>query len=192
MKTLLLSLLIASVLLAQERKVEATWLHRYLPRLSEAGGDLASGTCHYKPVFGEADTEKRLLQSVTRFAEVALDAHGNCQTVHYDREEEIYFVLEGKGVLHYGDQTHALRTNDFTYLPPGMKHSIANNSEPALRVLVMGFKIPATTLITGAPIAHAKIVKSWRRQRGDRRRPSDIGAVQTSDRTAHREARRDR
>jgi len=157
LKTLLLSLLIASGLLAQERRVDATWLHRYIPRLSETGGDLASGTCHYKAIFGEGDTENRGLRSVTRFAEVTLDAHGNCQTVLHDREEEIYFVLEGKGALQYGDQTHPIRMNDFTYLPPGMKHSIANSSEKSLRVLVMGFKIPSTTSIS-APSLHPKIV----------------------------------
>src|SRR5262244_3774288 len=113
LKTLLLSLLIASAAIAQEPKVEATWLHRYVPRVSEAPADLASKTCHYKPVFGEGDTENRILRSVTRFAEVRLDAHGNCQHVLYDREEESYFILEGKGVLHYGDQTLAMRTNDF-------------------------------------------------------------------------------
>jgi mannose-6-phosphate isomerase-like protein (cupin superfamily) len=157
LKILLLSLLIASDLLAQDRKVDATWLHRYLPNLSDASGDLASATCHYKPIFGEGDSENRLLRSVARFAEVTLDAHGNCQTVHYDREEEIYFVLAGKGVLHYGDETNTMRANDFTYLPPGVKHSIANSSELALRVLVMGFKIPATTSII-APSLPPKIV----------------------------------
>ena len=44
----------------------------------------------------------RTLQSVARFAEVTLDAHGNCQTTLYDHEEEIYFVLQGKIDLHYG------------------------------------------------------------------------------------------
>jgi mannose-6-phosphate isomerase-like protein (cupin superfamily) len=73
-----------------------------------------------------------------------LDAGGNCHSVSYDRQEEIYFVLEGKGVLLYGDQTHAIRTHDFAYLPPGVTHSISNSSEPGLRVVVMGFKIPPT------------------------------------------------
>jgi mannose-6-phosphate isomerase-like protein (cupin superfamily) len=157
LKTLLLSLLIASGAIAQEPKVEATWLHRYVPRVSEAPADLASKTCHYKPVFGEGDTENRILRSVTRFAEVRLDAHGNCQHVLYGREEESYFILEGKGVLHYGDQTLAMRTNDFTYLPPGVKHSIANSSEQDLRVLVMGFKIPSTISIS-TPALPLKIV----------------------------------
>jgi len=157
LRILVLSLMIASALVAQERKIDATWLHRYVPRLSGARSDLASGTCHYQPIFGEGDTENRILRSVVRFAEVTLDAQGYCQSVVYDREEQIYFVLEGKGVLHYGDQTSAMRANDFTYLPPGMKHSVANSSEGALRVLVMGFKIPSTTSIS-APSLHPKIV----------------------------------
>jgi mannose-6-phosphate isomerase-like protein (cupin superfamily) len=77
--------------------------------------------------------------------------------VLYDREEEIYFILDGKGVLRYADETHAMRTNDFTYLAPGMKHSIQNTAEQALRVLVMGFKIPSAISIS-APSLHPKVV----------------------------------
>jgi mannose-6-phosphate isomerase-like protein (cupin superfamily) len=135
-------LLLSSELFAQEWKVDPTWLRRYVPNLSE-GGDLAHPGCHYKPIFGEGDAENRSMLSVARFEEVALDPHGNCGSVFYDRQEEIYFVLQGKGDLHYGDRTYAIRSNDFTYLPPGVKHSIGNGSEAFLRVLVMGFKIPS-------------------------------------------------
>jgi mannose-6-phosphate isomerase-like protein (cupin superfamily) len=157
LRILLLFLLIAPSLPAQDRKVDPTWLHRYVPSLSEAAGGLASPTCHYKPIFGEGDTENRVLRSVSRFGETTLDARGNCSTASYDREEEIYFVLEGKGILHYGDQTYAMRANDFTYLPPGVKHSIANSSDQAVRVLVMGFKIPPTKSLV-APSPQPKIV----------------------------------
>ncbi len=155
--TLLLLLLIASDLVAQERRVDATWLHRYLPNLEEAHGDRASATCHYKAIFGEGDPDNRILRSVTRFAEVTLDARGSCQSALFDREEEIYFVVEGKGELHYGDKTYALRSNDFTYLPPGMKHSIANTSEQPARILLMGFKIPPKIAID-PPSPEPKIV----------------------------------
>ena len=157
MKILLLFLLIASDLLAQDRKVDPTWLHRDVPNLSESRADLSSATCHYKAIFGEGDTENRVLRSVARFGEATVDPHGDCQSVLYDRQEEIYFVLEGAGVLHYGDKTYPLRAKDFTYLPPAMKHSIANNSDQALRVVVMGFKIPAKTTID-APSPDPKIV----------------------------------
>jgi len=156
LKILLLFLLIASDLLAQDRKIDATWLHRYVPSLP-AGGDLASASCHYKAIFGQGDSENRILRSVARFGEATLDARGSCQNVAYDREEEIYYVLEGKGILHYGNQTSPMRANDFTYLPPGMKHSIESGAEHGLRVVVMGFRIPSSKALSAAP-PQSKIV----------------------------------
>ena len=157
MKKLLLFLLWLTLgLQAQERQTDPTWLHRYVPDLSETKAGLTSPTCHYRAIFGEGDKENRSLQAVTRFGEVSLDPKGNCQAVSYDRQEEIYFVVEGAGMLHYQDQVQALRKHDFTYLPPGAKHSIANQSDKPLRVLVMGFKIPSSISI-GAPMPHPKV-----------------------------------
>jgi len=154
-------LLLTPCLRAQEHPTDPTWLYRYVPDIAETKSDLASPTCHYRPIFGEGDKDNRTLQTVARFVEVTLDAHGNCQTVSYDRQEELYFVLEGGGLLHYGvpqseDQLQPLRRHDFTYLPPGAKHSLSNNSDQPLRVLVMGFKIPSSISIS-APPPHPKI-----------------------------------
>ena len=147
---------VVPVLPAQDSKVEPTWLHRYVPSLAETAGDLSSATCHYKPIFGAGDTESRLPRTVTRFAEVKIDARGDCKPVSYERDEEIDFILKGSGVLRYGDVSSAMRTNDFTYLAPGMKHSIANSLQEELRVLVMGFKIPSAVSIA-TPSANPKI-----------------------------------
>ncbi len=155
-KLLLFSFLLAHCLPAQDRPIDPTWLHRYVPDLVEAKAELTSPSCHYRPMFGESDKDNRSLQTVTRFGEVTLDARGSCQNVHYDRQEEIYFVVEGTGVLHYEDQVQGLRTHDFTYLPPGVKHSISNNSDQPVRALVMGFKVPASISIS-APFPHPKI-----------------------------------
>ena len=152
MKRLLLFLLIVTRgLRAQEHPVDPTWLHRYVPDLAETKADLSSATCHYLAIFGEGDKDNRSFQTVTRFGEVTLDAHGSCQTVVYDRQEEIYFVVGGAGTLRYEGQAEPLREHDFTYLAPGGKHSIANNSDQPLRVLVMGFKIPASMALRTPP-----------------------------------------
>jgi mannose-6-phosphate isomerase-like protein (cupin superfamily) len=142
---------------AQDRTVDPTWLHRFVPGLSETKADLSSPTCHYKPIFGAGDADNRIMRSVSHFGEVTVEAHGNCQNVLYDREEEIYFILQGAGVLQHGDETHPLRANDLTYLAPGVKHGIANNSGQPLQVLVMGFKIPPRVVLN-APAQPAKIV----------------------------------
>jgi mannose-6-phosphate isomerase-like protein (cupin superfamily) len=152
-----LVLLAPASLPAQDRTVDPTWLHRFVPGLSETKTDLSSSTCRYKPIFGQGDADNRILRSVSHFGEVTVDVHGNCQSVLYDRQEEIYFVLQGTGSLEYGDEAHPLRTNDFTYLPPGVKHGLVNNSAQPLRVLVMGFKIPPRSVLS-APPQHAKVV----------------------------------
>ncbi|MFZ0954429.1 MAG: cupin domain-containing protein [Candidatus Sulfotelmatobacter sp.] len=153
---LLFTPLFSPGLRAQNHPVDPTWLHRYVPELAEAKSDLASRTCHYRPIFGESDKDDRSLQTVARFGEATLDAHGSCQTVSYERQEEIYFVVEGGGLLHYEDLAQPLRKYDFTYLPPGAKHSISNNADQPLRVMVMGFKIPPSISI-GAPFPHPKV-----------------------------------
>jgi mannose-6-phosphate isomerase-like protein (cupin superfamily) len=152
-----LLLLIAFALPAQERKVDPTWLHRYVPQLSQAKSDLTSANCHYKAIFGEGDGDSKILRGVSRFGEATLDSHGECREALYNRQEEIYFVLAGSGTLHYGDRTYPLRENDFTYLPPALKHSLSNNADTALRVLVMGFNIPSSVSIS-APPSEPKIV----------------------------------
>lgn len=151
-----LCLTLASVS-AQERQVDPTWLHRYVPELKNAEVDLTSPSCHYKAIFGEGDSQAKALQGVVRFGEATLDASGKCKDVQYDRREELYFVLEGKGTLQYDGHAYPLRANDFTYIAPDAKHFLENDFSTALRVVVMTFKVPSSIPITTAP-AQPKIV----------------------------------
>jgi mannose-6-phosphate isomerase-like protein (cupin superfamily) len=148
--------LLSSVMFAQEWKVDPTWLHRYVPDLA-AVADPAGAACHRQSIFGEGDAENRPLVSVSRFQEVTVDPHGNCPRAAYAREEEIYYVLSGNGELRYGEKTYSMRANDFTYLPPGVQHSMANDSDQSFRLLVMGFRIPLSIEI-GAASPQPRIV----------------------------------
>lgn len=153
LKFLLLILLLASPNFAQERKVDPTWLHRYLPKVNETDNSMSSPSCHYKAVFGEGDPDARHMQSVARFAELTVDPNGSCQAVLHDREEDLYFILQGNSVLQFGDEKLPMRTNDFTYLPPGAKHLITNSGQQPSQVLVMGFKIPAGMATRQQPVS---------------------------------------
>jgi mannose-6-phosphate isomerase-like protein (cupin superfamily) len=144
-------LTIAPGVLAQERKVDPTWLHRDVAALHEQHVDLTSDSCHYTPIFGEGDAESKLPKSVVRFGELTVDAHGTCQAIEYPRQEELYFVREGSGALHYGDETHPLAQNDFTYVAPTVRHSVSNPSNQTLRLVVTTIKIAADTAISAPP-----------------------------------------
>jgi mannose-6-phosphate isomerase-like protein (cupin superfamily) len=153
----LLFLFVPSGLPAQGRKVDPTWLHRYVPSLREAKVSLASDSCHYKAIFGDGDSEAGILRSVSRCGEITLGSHGACRSTLYDGEEELYLLLAGTVTLHDGDQPYPLRANDFTYIAPRIRHSIENNRDEPAQVLVMGFRIPAKVSISHRS-PHPKIV----------------------------------
>jgi mannose-6-phosphate isomerase-like protein (cupin superfamily) len=138
-------LAIGMALLPEERKVEPTWLYRDVSALPEQQIDLSSESCHYTAILGEGDAESKVPRSVARFGELTVAPHGNCRVVEYPREEELYFVLGGSGMLHYGEQSHSLAQNDFAYVPPTVRHSISNPSSQALRVVVTTVRIPQDT-----------------------------------------------
>jgi len=77
-----------------------------------------------------------------------VDAHGTCQTVEYPRQEELYFVRSGSGVLHYGGDSHALVQNDFTYVSPTVRHSVSNPSNQPLQLVLITLRVPAATPIS--------------------------------------------
>ncbi|MGC2850459.1 MAG: cupin domain-containing protein [Candidatus Acidiferrum sp.] len=142
MKRLIVVLLaIGPGLLAQERTVDPTWLYRDAGALHERHIDLTTASCHYTPIFGEGDVESRFPLSVARFGELTIDAHGACQPIQYPRQEELYFVRDGNGLLHYGDESHTLAPNDFTYVPPTVQHSVSNPSGRPLQLVVTTVRI---------------------------------------------------
>lgn len=132
-------------LFAQDRKVEPTWLHRDVSALPERQIDLSSESCHYSPIFGEGDADSKVPKSVVRFGKLTVAPHGTCQTVEYPREEELYFILGGAGTLHYREQSHPLAQNDFTYVPPTVRHSISNSSSEPLQLVITTVRIPEDT-----------------------------------------------
>ena len=139
---------IGLVLLAQEHKVEPTWLHRDVSAFREHRIDLTSDSCHYSPIFGEGDVEAQLPQSIARFGELTVDARGACQPVEYPRQEELYFVREGSGVLRYGAESHTLTSNDFAYVSPTVRHSVSNLSDKQMQLVVTTVKITPDTYIS--------------------------------------------
>jgi len=144
---LLMLLMLQAGLIAQERSVEPSWLHRDVSALREHSSDLGSSGCDYTPIFGEGDEESRFPLSVGRFGELTVHPHGVCPAVAYPRREELYLVRDGNGVLHYEQESHALAPNDFTYVGPTVRHSISNPSNQSLRLVVVSVKIPSDTFI---------------------------------------------
>jgi len=63
-----------------------------------------------------------------------------CPFHHHLREDEAFFVLEGRGVLRYGAELHDIRAGDCISCPAGTKmaHQIANPYPEQLVYLAIG------------------------------------------------------
>jgi mannose-6-phosphate isomerase-like protein (cupin superfamily) len=150
-KLVVMLLALSPAALAQERKVEPTWLYRDVSAIHEHATDFSSAACHYVPIFGEGDPEAKLPRSVARFGQLTIDPHGECPSVSYPRQEELFFVLEGSGTLHYGDEVHPIATNDFTYIAPSLVHSVSNTSDHPFKLVVSTIKISVEKQLSHPP-----------------------------------------
>ena len=65
---------------------------------------------------------------------------GQSVTPHHHREiEEVYYVIEGYGVMTVGDEQREVAAGDAVFIPRGHRHTLANTgSEPIRLLLVCG------------------------------------------------------
>jgi len=143
-RTILITILytydFASSANAADRKVDPTFLRRNLAAINEKPSDLTSATCYYKPVLGEGDADASALVGIARFGEAIIQPGGSCRTIQYPEEDQIYVVLGGSGSAEYGSRSVLLRKEDYLYVPASVSHRLANQSNSAFIVIIMGFR----------------------------------------------------
>jgi mannose-6-phosphate isomerase-like protein (cupin superfamily) len=52
-------------------------------------------------------------------------------------QEQIYYVIDGEGVLTLDDERHLMRAHDYVYVPPGVRHSFTNTGVAGLVFFVI-------------------------------------------------------
>jgi mannose-6-phosphate isomerase-like protein (cupin superfamily) len=129
-----------SLLHADERKIDPTFLHRDTSAVKASNSDLTTPGCHYKPLFGQGDPDTSVVVGVARYGEAVIDPNAACTTVQYSGEDQVYVVLDGKGTVNYGNETVPLDKEDYLYLPATVPHTLRNSSGSPLVVVVMGFR----------------------------------------------------
>ena len=132
---------------------DPTFIRRYLPDVAPVSSDITANSAGvlYRPAFGAGDRQANQLKGIARYGELTVSPGDSTAVVTYPAEEQIYYILEGNGVLLYGDQRVPVKTNDYMYLPVGLKHGMVNESKKPVRLLVMGFKIPKGTAVAPTP-----------------------------------------
>jgi mannose-6-phosphate isomerase-like protein (cupin superfamily) len=60
---------------------------------------------------------------------------GGVQHVHSHEPEQMYYILEGSGVMTVDDEQRQVRAGDCIYYPPFAKHGLENTGGTVLRYL---------------------------------------------------------
>ena len=86
-----------------------------------------------KALVGPQNSGSRLLDfRISRYAPNAY-----VQEHVHKVQEQVYYVLEGEGILMLGKKRHLMRPHDYVYIPPGVPHSFTNTGTAGLVFLVV-------------------------------------------------------
>jgi quercetin dioxygenase-like cupin family protein len=91
-------------------------------------------------IVGGADAKPaktNLFQSARFFLDVHVLKAGQSQAPHrHEKEEKLYHVLSGRGVVTTGGKDHAVGPGWTVWCPPGEEHGVRNDGPEDLRLLV--------------------------------------------------------
>jgi len=86
-----------------------------------------------KALVGPQNADSKLLDfRISRYAPMAY-----VQEHVHKVQEQVYYVLEGEGVLTLNEEKHLMRAHDYVYVPPGVRHSFTNTGLAGLVFLVV-------------------------------------------------------
>jgi mannose-6-phosphate isomerase-like protein (cupin superfamily) len=66
---------------------------------------------------------------------VTLEPDGGQVPWHNQQQEEVYFVLEGKGEMCLGSERSLLHGGEMVFIPPGVFHQLTNIGSEPLRMI---------------------------------------------------------
>lgn len=70
---------------------------------------------------------------------VSLEPEGGQVPWHNHDQEEIYFILDGRGEMCVGDEMTVITTGEAVYIPPGRYHQLTNvGAEPLTMIYCYG------------------------------------------------------
>lgn len=81
------------------------------------------------------------MRSFVSFSRVLIKPGTTNQMHVHDDQEQVYFVLQGGGIIQVGDETAEVRAGDSIFLPAKAPHGFVNNSEKLVILLMIGVRV---------------------------------------------------
>jgi mannose-6-phosphate isomerase-like protein (cupin superfamily) len=92
----------------------------------------------FQRILGRGSDKPDLMISLKGVARITIPP-GESNSYHtHEKEEQVYIVIRGKGVVQVGVETVDAKAGDVVYLPPKVGHSFYNNSKKTAIILNIG------------------------------------------------------
>lgn len=99
-------------------------------------------TSLYQQILGISTPRPGMTKAITSLWIMTIKPGGtNKRHVHED-QEQVYFVLEGEGIVEVGEERSKVKAWDVIYLPPKIPHAFYNDTEAPCLVMGISAKIP--------------------------------------------------
>lgn len=104
-----------------------------IKRTSDCNEFTANDGCRIREVLHPANDGDRLGSSGLPFSlAIARVEPGKQSYAHYLRQVEVYYILDGRGVMHVGEESAEVGPGDAVYIPPGASQWISNTGDGEL------------------------------------------------------------
>ncbi|MDY6970950.1 MAG: cupin domain-containing protein [Thermodesulfobacteriota bacterium] len=80
--------------------------------------------------------DSRVLQGILFLAHGILQP-GKMLEAHIDPYEEIYYILQGEGIMMVGNEKQRVKSGDAIWLPHGLAHALENDTQEDCIILVI-------------------------------------------------------
>lgn len=87
---------------------------------------------------------KQLRQGDTNYLEVLSEESMSVELAHYPnpapknphKEDELYFIISGSGMVHVGNETYAVDEGDMVYVEQGVEHDFFEIEDEIITLIV--------------------------------------------------------
>ena len=103
----------------------------FIRELMDCGEFIAGDNCALREILHPDKADLALHYSLAH----AVVKPGDTTWVHRLRTSEVYYIIEGEGIMHIDDENALVRTGSTVYIPPLAAQSITNSGARDLKFI---------------------------------------------------------
>jgi mannose-6-phosphate isomerase-like protein (cupin superfamily) len=103
----------------------------FIRELTDCGEFIAGDNCALREILHPDKADLALRYSLAH----AVVKPGNTTWVHRLRTSEVYYIIEGEGIMHIDDESALVRPGSTVYIPPQAAQSITNSGKKDLKFI---------------------------------------------------------